>query len=197
MKTNKGYTLIEMIIVIAIMAILTAATFVTIGVIKEAKCNAAVNTIENQLSALWVKTKALSQGTVQSDPNIPGDAASTFPLCMQIVKNSDASDDVKDGSYEIILGYTNGASGFMRKEVVATISDIVSIKYTEPAGHSEQRHSRLTTATSGDSTSAMFIQFDKSDGSVKYGAGTYEIIYNGRSFGTIYLDRVTGSHYIK
>ena len=59
MKKNKGYTLIEMIIVIAIMAILTAVAFVTLGVIHQAKCNAAVNSLDNQIGSLWIKTKAI------------------------------------------------------------------------------------------------------------------------------------------
>lgn len=181
MKNNKGYTLIEMVIVIAIMAILTGVSVVTIGVIKEAKVNAAINTIENQMSSLWIKTKALSQSKVQSSPLSSGEAG-TYPLCMMIEKNTDDSDDVKDGSYQLILGYEAG-SGFVDKEVVATLTDYISIVYTDSAGV--------------ELTDSIVIQFNKSNGSVVKGAGTYNIIYNDKVFGTIYLDGVTGNHYIK
>ncbi len=191
MKKNQGYTLIEMLIVIAIMAILSGVAVVTLNVIKEAKCNAAMNTFENQISATWIKTKALSQGKIQANPTSTDEKA-TYPLSLLVKKNTD-NDDVRDGSYEMILGYDNGL-GFVEKERLAVLTDIISIKYISGAS---QRHRTLTSAAEGDSTDSILIQFNKSDGSVKYGAGTYEIIYNDRVFGTIILDEVTGNHYIK
>lgn len=198
MKKNKGYTLVETLIVIAIMAIVSAMAFVTIGVIYKAKYNAAIDTFETQINSLWIKTKALSQGKTQDDVSMrtSSDVDAIYPLCMQIVRNSDTTDDVRDGSYELILGYEDGST-FTPKETVSTLTDIITIRYTEPATDSSQRHSSLTSATNGDMTEEILIEFNKSDGSVKYGAGTYEFIYNGRVVGAICLDAVTGNHYIK
>ncbi len=196
MKKNKGYTLIEMIIVIAIMAILTAVAFVTLGVIHQAKCNAAVNSLDNQIGSLWIKTKAISQGKTQTSPT-SSEPGAAYPLCMQLCKNVDSTDDIRDGSYEIILGYEDGTN-FIQKEKVEALTDIVSIKYTETSGHAEQRHSTLTSSPNADGTTDnILIEFNKSDGSVKYGAGTYEVIYNNSTVASIYLDSITGNHYIK
>ncbi len=196
MKKNKGYTLVEALIVIAIMAVVSGLAFVTIGIIYQAKYNAAIDTFETQIDSLWIKTKALSQGKEQSNSNMitGSDASDKYPLCMQVVKNTDNTDDVKDGSYELILGYDKG-SAFEEKETISVLPNIVSVKYTE--SNSTQRHSSLTTATNGNVTEKILIEFNKSDGSVKYGAGTYEIIYNNRVVGSIYLDPLTGNHYHK
>ena len=189
MKKNKGYTLIEMIIVIAIMAILTGVAVVTIGIIKDARCTAAVNSFQSQVSALWIKTKALSQGSVQANPT-GSEASDKYPLCMQIVKNSDSSDDVKDGAYEIILGYYDNST-FHKKETVAVLTEIIDIEYT-PVGTEHPLNSY-----DGDYITSAVIQYNKSDGSVTYGAGTYKVMYNDRSFGSIYIDKISGNHYIK
>lgn len=191
MKNNKGYTLIEMIIVIGIMAILTGVAVVTIGIIKDARCTAAVNSFQSQVSALWIKTKAISQGSVQSDSEkTSSDVEAVYPLCMQILKNTDSSDDVKDGAYEMILGYCTDA-GFQEKETVAVLTEIIDIQYS-PVGSEHE----LNSYDDNDITSVI-IQFNKSNGSVAYGAGTYKIMYNDNSYGSIYIDRISGNHYIK
>ncbi len=196
MRKNKGYTLVEALIVIAIMAVVSALAFVTIGIIYQAKYNAAIDTFETQMNSLWIKTKALSQGKEQTDANMTtgSDASDKYPLCMYVVKNTDSTDDVKDDSYELILGYDKG-SDFEEKETISALTNIVSIRYT--AATSSQRHPNLTTANNGNSTEKILIEFNKSDGSVKYGAGVYEFIYNNRVVGSIYLDSITGNHYIK
>ncbi|MBO5087895.1 MAG: prepilin-type N-terminal cleavage/methylation domain-containing protein [Lachnospiraceae bacterium] len=203
MKKNKGYTLVEMLIVIAIMAIVSGMAFVTIGIIYQAKYNAAIDSLNTQIDSLWVKTKALSQGRIQilghDSVADSSDIKSIYPLCMMLKENTE-DDDVKDGCYELILGYEDG-NNFVEKEVVSVLTNIININY-KPSSAS-QKHPKLTkesTKVNGEtneSTSQILLEFNKSDGSVKYGAGTYEIIYNDRIVGTVYLDATTGNHYIK
>lgn len=186
MKKNKGYTLIEVIIVIAIMAILAGMSFATLGIINKAKYNAATTSLNNQMSSLWVKTKALSQSKVQVAPTSSDDHA-IYPICMQILHNA-------DGSYSIIYGYDAGGAfnpivGDDGLTVVeTTLPKIVTIKYT-PKNTYQQ--------ASFASEDSMIVEFIKSDGSVRYGAGTYEVIYQDRTVMSVYLDEVTGNHYIK
>ena len=194
MKTNKGYTLIEMIIVIAIMAILTGVAFVTLNVIKQAKCSAAVDTFQNQISSLWIKTKSVSQSKEQSSPSDSGDMQKVYPMAMKIVKNTDSDDDVRDGSYEMIIGFFDG-SDVIEDETVATLTDIISIDYI-PAS-AKQEHSGLTVYNSDGTIESVLIQFNKSDGSVKYGAGSYEFTYNGTSVAKIRIDAMSGNHYVE
>lgn len=193
MKNNKGYTLIETLIVLAIMAILTGVAVVTIGVINEAKYNAAINSFENQISNLWIQTKALSQGKEQPNPT-SSEASATYPLAMMLQLNADGTDDVKDGSYELILGYDQSGS-FVKKETVATLPHIISIEYGPSTV--TQQHGTHTVIGSNGAVTSVFIQFNKSDGSVEYGAGSYRVIYDNKVVGTVYIDSITGNHYIK
>lgn len=189
MKKNKGYTLVEMLIVIAIMAIVSGMAFVTIGIIYQAKYNTAIETFHSQLDSVWIKTKSLSEANKDKKP-----------LCLLIKENTDSSDDVKDGCYELILGFRDGTK-FTEKEVISTLTEIIDIKFT--ATSNEQKINTLTVLpkTPGGASETlsdpMVVEFNKSDGAVRYGAGTYEFIYNERVVGNVYLDEMTGNHYTK
>lgn len=189
MKNNKGYTLIEMIIVIAIMAVLSGMAFFTTGIIRKAKCNAAVDTFNNHLSSLWIKTKSISQGKQQTSPTGTSDAAK-YPLCMKLEKNSDSSDDIKDDSYVLYLCYDRGSSGdVVEREQITVLPHFVGIEYTPSKSNQVNSHN------SGNDK--IIIEFNKSDGSVIYGAGTYSFIFDGKSYADIILDGVSGNHYTK
>ncbi|MBQ9983732.1 MAG: prepilin-type N-terminal cleavage/methylation domain-containing protein [Lachnospiraceae bacterium] len=193
MKKNKGYTLIEMLIVIAIMAILTGVAFVTLKVMHQAKYNSSISTFQTQLSNLWIQTKAISQSKVQLNPTDATDGAK-YPLCMVVTLNEDSSDDIRDGSFEVKTAY-NKDTDVTDKESHATLTHLVDIKYTPT--NSKQVHSKTSIDGSGFITGDVIIQFNKADGSVKYGAGTYDFYYDNRVVGTVYLDSVTGNHYVK
>lgn len=186
MVKNKGYTLVEALIVITIMVILSGASFISIGIIRESKRQAATNTLNNQISNCLIQTKAVSKATNGTDA----------PLCMVIRKRT-------DGAYAVMTGYIYGsgtddikdASGNALNpdndddcEAILT-KDIVKIEYT-PDDTAQQF-----------AANDLVIQFIKSDGSTQYGGGTYEL-YAGKTgseklYATIYLDKVSGNHYIK
>ena len=183
MIKNKGYTLIELIIVIAIIGILAGASFISIGVIRQAKRQEAVNTLDNQISSLLVRTKALSDAS-----NKNGDT----PLCMVIRKRT-------DGKYAVMNGNID-ESGILSVGDVNTDADceailpkdIIQIKYV-PSDSAQK-----AAAVGADNDDDLVIQFLKSYGSTQYGGGKYEVyIKGGRLYATIYLDKVTGNHYIK
>lgn len=204
MKKNRGYTLIELVIVVSIMAILSGLSFVTIGIIKQARYNAAATTLSNQMGALNIKTKALSEGAQKTSKVDNKD----YPMCMKIQYNdSDVTLDdgtlLKKGTYSLILGYHTD-SGFVAKEkgvVEGSIPNIVTITYQPQAGAAVCGLSDQDTGSADDSDMTvcknMYIEFDKSNGSVRYGAGTYKIVYNGRIVARVNLDQATGNHYIK
>ncbi|MGN0154494.1 MAG: prepilin-type N-terminal cleavage/methylation domain-containing protein [Lachnospiraceae bacterium] len=218
-KNNKGYTLIEVIIVIAIMAILSGMAFVTLGIVKKAKMNAAVESFDNQISSLQVQTKAVSQAGQPASSDLAKDVAdgvdqstyqyvkSRYPLCMYIYKNKDddsavVNGDLRAGSYSIYFGYNvngkfvNGNSNQFDKDIdkiAITLTEAINIVYTPPAG-SNQEHQEVIANPDN-----ILIEFNKSDGSLRYGGGTYTIqnAGNNERVATLYLDSVTGNHYIK
>lgn len=180
MKKNQGYTLIEMIIVIAIMAILAGFAFVNLGITRRAKCTTSATSFDNQLSALYTQTMALSD-------NMSG-TTNDYKLCMRVYKGQD-----HDGrtATKLELGYIH-ATVFVAKPGTDPVwlSDAVDdVDYTPSTG---QEHS-ITLADPDQ----IIIMFNKADGAVTYGAGDYKIMQNGKVRATIHLDPVTGRHTVK
>lgn len=185
MMKNKGYTLVEVVIVVAIMAILGGVSFMTIGIIRESKCQSGTNTLNNQISSCLVRTKAVSKATNGSDN----------PLCMVIKKRS-------DNAYAVMAGYIYGntvkdsSGNDLDPDTDANCEailpkEIVNIKYICSTSDTSQQFPN----------DEMVIQFVKSEGSTCYGGGKYEI-YAGKAdnqklYATIYLDPVSGKHYIE
>lgn len=201
MKANKGYTLVEMIIVMAIIAILSGLSFITLGVINRAKCDTAADSINNQMASLLVKTKAISQ-------------AKNERLCMIIKKNTSCSTGAQTnvGTYSIILGTDSAGdgTGFVEKEAgvtEATLAKVVEkIVYTE--ADSTQKSTCIGTSITNNNFDKAeggtlsgdiiaYIEFNKSNGSVVKGAGRYDLYYQNEIIATVYLDKDTGNHYIK
>ena len=163
-------------------------SFITIKIIKQAKCNAAASTLDAQMGSLLIKTKAISE-------------AKDSPLCMLIQYNThdiNFADGTiaKAGSYSLILGYNDGSS-FTPKELdadgnavaEAILPNILEIEFRTETGASQ--------CSFVDGSETMLIEFKKADGSVRYGAGSYEITYNGTKVATVMLDAATGNHSVK
>lgn len=60
LKNDNGYSMVELIIVIAIIAILSGLAAFTLSAIKSAKANAALQSFDTELSALATRTRAQS-----------------------------------------------------------------------------------------------------------------------------------------
>lgn len=60
LKNDNGYSLVELIIVIAIIAVLSGMAAFTLSAIKTAKATAALESFDTELSALATRTKAQS-----------------------------------------------------------------------------------------------------------------------------------------
>lgn len=216
MKKDKGYTLIEVIIVIAIMAILSGMAFVTLSIIRQAKANAASASLDNQITNLWVQTKAISAAKQPDAADVAADyangvdtstvdyAKSHYPLCMKIEKNTADKDivkngDAREGSYSIIFGYNQNGTFVANAngDIAANLSEVVKIVY-EPSDSSQVHN--VTAAGGGTSYEDNFlIEFSKSDGSVRYGAGDYRIYDSAKNISimTLHVDPTTGNHYAK
>jgi len=175
MTKNKGYTLVEALIVIAIMAALAGLSMYSIGVIRDAKRSAAVTTFDNQISSCVIKTKAVSE--------VSGEKI----VCMYIKKNA-------SGNYCLKVGY-NTASG-----VTDVVNDIVVDDDDETTWDAVLPKDVVKIKYNDNDLVGDFqkIIFDKSDGSVKQGSGKYTFYKSENEiYATIYLDQTTGKHYIR
>lgn len=61
-KSNNGYTLIEMIIVIAIFAVMSGVGFLTISSIRASQATASLQKFDSELSTLEMRTKTQKAG---------------------------------------------------------------------------------------------------------------------------------------
>lgn len=72
-KSNNGYTLVELIIVIAIIAIMSGAGIFTVSIIRTSQATASMQKFDSELSALEMRTKTQKRGEaikiVQNDDN--------------------------------------------------------------------------------------------------------------------------------
>lgn len=98
--------------------------------------------------------------------------------------------DDSESRYYIRYGTVDDAGVFTENTSIdkVSVSNSIRIFYTPTSG------SRAEI----DSSTSVVIQFNKSDGSVKMGSGTYEVCKNKKTTGySIALNKNTGSHYIK
>ena len=90
---NKGYSLVELIICIAIIAIFTGLACVTVTMISSAKAKDAAVSFESRLSDMITKTKS-------QVCTVNGTQQPTFSRCMKLYQ-------ANDGKYYIKTGYFN------------------------------------------------------------------------------------------
>ena len=185
MAKNKGYTLVEMLIVISIMVILASLSMFSIGVIRDAKRSAAVNTFDNQISSCLVKTKAVSDIDASGKNNIcmyvfKRDNGTKVNYCIKVgYDNTDAVKDILSGT---VLGaaYPDDSNDDGNWDAVLP-KDVADIIYEGSSIANYQK-----------------IKFNKSNGTVTDGYGKYEFVKSdGTVYSTIYVDRLSGNHYIK
>lgn len=140
-NNNKGYSMVEMIICVAIISVLGALGFLTMNIVYTAKANSAVNTFQTQFATLKTMTEAQ-------------DAKTAFRLFY---------DDTEE-QYYIEYGTWDG-SAFTASTTKADValSDRVAVYYKESS----------STTESIVNTTGVIVQYNKSDGSVLKGAGTY------------------------
>ena len=179
MEKNKGYTLIEMIIVIAIMAILSGLAVVSLNLISKARARDAVQTFNSQLSNLWLRTKS---------------TAATQKSMRAVLENChEADEDDRNYVFTISDSTVNDAGATIWQDEDTTTlkkwDKYITIEYTaSPTGQMPTENA----------TGKWIIQFDKATGAVVKGAGTYAFKdKSGSVIATVHLDAVTGNHYIK
>lgn len=172
---NKGYSLVELIIVIAIIVVLTGAAMITLNVMHSAKAKEAAITFDSEISELINKSKNRAcdpndDGVISEDPNGDGDLSDseknyTFGLRLHRVDNKCFLQEVlvKDGVYVENDAYEkannpNDGNGL-------SLSIYVNVTYTDLDGN---------VITIGDQPEDTVLISYKRNGTCATGFGTYE-----------------------
>ncbi|MBE5952784.1 MAG: type II secretion system protein [Lachnospiraceae bacterium] len=186
---NKGYSLIEMIIVIAIVAVLTGAAMVTLKVMHSAKVKEAAITFESEISELL----SMSKNKI-CDPNGDGvieDSEKEYSVGLRLYKSGSKCYIqevlVKNGAYEANSTYENANNPNSGKGI--SLSTYVDVKYTDLSGNS------FMIGTAEDKQ--VTIHF-KRNGSCDLGYGTFDFIRNSSNskVATMTINK-NGSHQAK
>lgn len=199
---NKGYSLVELVIMMGIMAVLSALAGVTIHLIDSARYTAATNTIESELSTLRMMTMA-------KDSN----------MCLRFYCDNDGNYFIERGvsSDGTVANFRVPAQGdsdydeyfsYNSSNKPIKVSNKITVQYktseTLPSGaqsavtylmSAEAQKSVPATNVANASLKGVIIQFNKSDGSVRKGNGNINIIKkDGSKCAKIVLNQVSGSH---
>lgn len=184
MNKNEGYSLVEMIIVIAIIAIMTAAAMVTISIIHNAKAREAASTLEDALSE--VQNNAKGKMCVVGDTQEPD-----YRYALSVYKDGN--------KYYVRKGYYKGnglpkdkftSYEFINSENVGggkgtSFSAYVTVKFADGTG---------TESEIGSGDDAVYIIYDR-QGTCINGNGKFKFYRNGKGnlLSTVTLNR-NGSH---
>ncbi|MCM1273353.1 MAG: prepilin-type N-terminal cleavage/methylation domain-containing protein [Clostridium sp.] len=189
---DKGYTLVEMIIVIAIIVILSSAAFITLSVLHTAKVRDAATTFYAEVNAMYAKAKG-QQAYHDANGNGKMDTAEIDRgACyfLALYKDGDklfvkrgvwASDGSK--TYDDYLDNANSGKGI-------NLSPYTTIDYTSADGGT------VVNNISMDDTNPFMVSFNRSGRCIR-GAGTYKFKKkNGGTLVTVTIN-VNGSYQIK
>lgn len=187
---NKGYSLVELIICIAIIAIFTGLAFVTVTMINSAKAKDAAVSFESQLSDMITKTKS-------QVCTVNGTQQATFSRCLKLYQASDGNYYIKsgyynpDGSGESSDGDVSAQYIFVPGENVnsdkgKSLSSRVVVGYRDEAG-TEQRIQYNGTLKE------VYIVYNKAGRCIE-GNGTYRFYKrNGNAIADVTIQK-NGSH---
>lgn len=168
-KDSGGYTLVELIIVIAIIAIMSGAGALTIGSIRTAQATASMQKFDAELSTLEAKTKSQGADTAIL---VERDGANYNVYYGTCTSNSAA---------DFVPGATARAS-----VTPDAVLERVTIYYSDTYS-ADSETSEMTS---------VLIKIRKSDSQVLSGAGEYKFVKyrSDMSVGRVTLNGYTGGH---
>lgn len=178
---NSGYTLVELIIVLAIIVILTTAAFVTMSIMHTAKVKDAATTFDAEITDLIARTRNqdVYQDTNQNGVKDSGEELTDYKYELGI---SYEDEKYYINNWFLTPGGTHSEAATKRK----SMSAYVRIQYSDFDGV------YVDAAVADGHT----IRFDKSGACVE-GAGVYKFLKkDGSVIATVTINK-NGSHQIK
>ena len=203
---NKGYSLIEMIIVLAIIAVTAGMSLVSVTLLNTARAKDAALNFDAEVAELISKNKNMIPDMPNTDPSSSAAKSKTAKFGLMIYTDDDGSikfSHVECDKYFAGSGfykYKLDGSGDPELTDTVTVSKRVDVKYQGTYnsfmnGSLEERTSD-TTPGSKASNGAVCIMFD-SKGNCLSGYGTYKFLKaNGNVVSTVTI-RQNGSHEVR
>lgn len=172
--SNKGYSLVELIIVIAIIGILSALSLGTWRSVDNANYKKAVSTLESEM-------RTLRNSTMAQDSS----------MAMKLYLGD-------DGIYYVVRGTYDGTD-FTEPAAGTALADLDYYKYQGTSNPvSILKKGSITYNGTVVDEQGVIIQFNKSDGSITSanGAGEYCVYRrNGKLVANIHVKTTTGLFY--
>lgn len=182
-EDNKGYSLVELIIVIAIIVVLSAAAYATLTIMHSAKAKEAASTFESEISELITKSKGQMCVVKDEDGDGIDDLKPDYRYCINVYKDSDGKFYLRKGYWDSVTdAYTfpielNNSSG-----KGTSLSAYVIVKYKALGG------TENTVDASGIS-----IVYDRSGMCIE-GAGEFSFYKKSGSYISSVTLNKNGSH---
>lgn len=183
LKNNKGYSLIELIIVIGIIALLTGAAMVTLTLINSAKCKEAATTFEAEVSTLAAKSK--NQVCKMYDPGTGTYVETTdYVYAIRIYEDSNGKNYIQNGYYKASDAWNGEFVSFAEENKNdgkgIYLTNKIYIRYDKEFKSSYSASKGLkdwTYNSTSSSDTGVVIAFNR-DGSMLSGYGDYYFIKN-------------------
>ncbi len=178
---NKGYSLVELIIVIGIIVVMTAIATVTVTLINSAKAKEAAVTFTSELSDTHTKSKNQMVVIVDEATGVTNEQP-TYNYCLKVY-NDGSKCYLQKGFYNPVTDVFILAPDNPNDGKGTSLSSKIQIKYQATGGTEKT----LATANSSTTLSEVLIVFDRNGRCIE-GDGTYNFYKkNGNLVSTVDL----------
>lgn len=165
-ENNQGYTLIEMIICIAVIAILSGMAVLTISSIRTAKATAARESFDQEIAALQMRTKSQDRNTairIEKDDRNYNVYYGTYTSAGGFVADNPSDPDVVLERVEIRHTYTpEGIDD-------AIVTDMV-FQFNKSDNYTTSGYGTYTFYKPGSDDSVGSVTINKNTGSHYFGS---------------------------
>lgn len=183
-RNNKGFSMIEMIVTIAILAVITGAAVSIFSWVKNNRMRSMAGNVNTAISD--TRSKTLTKG-------------GTFELIIKKETSDDAAAKTKAGDYVSIINNTDTGSGTMTQVSKKKISEVgkISVECSGTTYEVSTNHEIHISFKKADGAFYEMAVYDTTTGT-KVGDfdGEIEMSYANLDR-TIKLNKLTGKHYIE
>jgi prepilin-type N-terminal cleavage/methylation domain-containing protein len=203
---NKGYSLIELIIVIAIIAVTASMSFVSITMLNTARAKDAALNFDAEVAELISKNKNMIPDMPNTDPSSSATKSETAKYGLMLYTDDDGTIKFSQidcdkyfagsGFYKFKVGSSGGPDFTDTVSVSKRVDVTFQGTYTSFLNGSVETRTSDFTPGAKASTGAVCIMFD-SKGNCLSGYGTYKFYKsNGNVVSTVTI-RQNGSHEVR